>query len=202
MSTLKCLITTMMKNRIITALGNEKLKHIENITHSQIYIADLTERTSGTQDIEIYNTQPDGVDTLLIENPNLDITATFFKSQCFQDEHGYEPDNCEGVFYLSDSTDKTWVLFLEIKDCKAKNISKYFVKTKEQIINVVRIFREKEIIAENKRVYANISFPRRNKTDFFNQFIKNFERKKFLDDYNIFIKGTNRLVIKNSTKII
>jgi len=190
-----------MKNRIIEAFGADRLEHWENITHSQIHVIDRTRETGGVEGITIYNAPPQQIDTLLIENPNLNITATFFKPQCFQDEHGGESDNCEGVFYLSNSTNETWVLFLEIKDCDAENITRYFAKSKEQIKNVVRIFRERNIIAEDKRVYANISFPRRNKTDFFSQLIRHGEKKSFLDHHNIFIRGTNNLAIKNDTTI-
>jgi len=189
-----------MKNKLTTAFG-DKIEHIENITYPQIHVIDLTQRTNNAQNIEISDTQPKGIDTLLIENPNLSITATFFKPQCFINEDRKEPNNCEGVFYLSNSTNETWVLFIEIKDCKAKNISNHFKKSKEQIITVVRIFRNKKIIAENKKVYANISFPQRNKTGFFNQLIKSGEAKSFIDNHNILIRGTNRLKIKNSTTI-
>ena len=160
-----------MKNKLIKAFGNDKLEHKEHITYPQIHVADLTNTTKGREGLKIYDSLPKEIDTLLIENPNLDITATFFMSQCFQNEEGKEPDNCEGVFYLSNSTEKTWVLFLEIKDCKAK------------------------------KVYANISFPRRNKTDFSNQLIKAGELKSFIDNYNISIRGTNKLRIKDETKI-
>jgi len=190
-----------MKNRIIAAFENDNLEHCENITYSQIHVIDLSRSTNSAQNIKIYDTQPEGMATLLIENPNLDITATFFKPQCFLNEHGKEPDNCEGVFYLSDSTKETWILFLEIKDCNKGNISIYFKDAKKQIISTVKIFRDKKIITESKRVYANVSFPRVGKMNFFNHFIKQPEKKKFLDDYNIFIRGTNRLVIKNNTTI-
>ena len=190
-----------MKNKLIKAFGNDKLEHKEHITYPQIHVADLTNRTNSREKLKIYDSLPKRIDTLLIENPNLDITATFFKPQCFQNEKREEPDNCEGVFYLSNSTDKTWILFLEIKDCKAKNISEYFSKTKEQIKSVVQIFRDKQIIPQGKMVYANISFPRRNKTDFFNQLIKHGEKKGFIDNYKIFIRGTNQLKIKNETTI-
>lgn len=190
-----------MKNRIAEVFGDEKLEHRENIIYPQIHVVDLTRRTENKQAIEIYDTRPAGIDTLVIENPDLDITATFFKPQCFREEQGKEPDNCEGVFYLSDSTDETWVLFLEIKDCKPANISSYFTKTKEQIKTVVQIFRDKKIIAKDKRVYANISFPRRNKVDFFSQLIKPGEMKTWLDSHRIFIRGTNNLKIKNRTSI-
>jgi hypothetical protein len=192
-----------MKSRIVAAFGEEKLEHRENITYPQIHIADHTRRTGGEHAIEIYDALPKGIDTLVVENPGLDISATFFKPQCFRDEHGKEPDNCEGVFYLTFPTDKTWILFFEIKDCKPTNISHYFIKTKEQVKTVVQIFRDREIIASknDKRVYANISFPRRNKVDFFSQLIKPGEAKEWLDRYGIFIRGTNCLTVKNDTTI-
>ena len=190
-----------MKSKITAAFGDDKLDNKENITYPKIYVIDLTRRTNGKQGVEIYDAQPAGIAALLIENPNLDISATFFKPQCFLDEQGREPENCEGVFYLSDSTDKTWILFFEIKDCNVENIPNYFKKSKNQIISTVQIFRNKKIISEKKRVYANISFPREGKTEFFNQLIKPREIKEFIDNHNIIIRGTNHLKIKNSTKI-
>ena len=189
-----------MKNKIIAAFETDKLDHKENITYPKIHVIDRI-LTDGSHGVEIYNTKPKE-DTLLIENSlNLDISAIFFKPQCFKDKQGNEPKSCEGVFYLSDSTDKTWVLFLEIKDCKSKNITNYFKEAKEQIISTVQIFRDKKIISKNKRVYGNISFPRKNKTDFYNQLIKPWEPKIFIDKYSIVIRGTNHLKIKNRTAI-
>jgi len=190
-----------MKNKIVSVFGNDNLEHRESITYPQIHVVDLTRRTNGTEGTTIYSSPLSNIATLLIENPHLDITATFFKPQCFQNEKRKEPKNCEGVFYLSNSTNETWVLFLEIKDCEAGNIANYFAEAKEQIITVVKIFRDKKIISDNKRVYANISFPRRNKTDFYTQLIKPGEAKRFLDSYKIFIRGTNNLKIKNNKTI-
>lgn len=192
-----------MKNSIVAAFGDDKLAHRENITYPQIHVIDLTRQTDNRQNIEVYDVRPEGIDTMLMENPNsLDISATFFRPQCFQNAHGREPDNCEGVFYLSESTEQTWILFFEIKDCKQTNISHYFVTAKNQIKTVVQIFRDREIIAKERRVYANISFPRRNKTDFYNQLIKPGEAKQWLDNDKIFIRGANRLGIKNKTTIV
>ena len=190
-----------MKNKLVEVFGADKLENKENITYPEIHVIDLTRRTNGQQNLEIYSSKPNGIDSLLIENPNLDISATFFKPQCFINEAGKEPDNCEGVFYLSNSTNKSWVLFLEMKDCDATNISNYFRDAKIQITSIVSLFRDKEVINDNKRVYANISFPRRNKTDFYNQIIKPGESKNFIDKYNIFIRATNKLKVKNETTI-
>lgn len=189
-----------MRSKISRSFNEVNLEH-KIITSSQIHIIDLTERTKSKKGLECFDTKPDEIDTLLIENPGLDITSTFFKSQCFLDERGKEPDNCEGVLYLSNSTERNWILFIEIKDCKSKNISKYFPKAKEQLISVVQIFRDKSIINHNKKVYANISFPRRNKKDFFSQLIQGGEKKEFIDRYKIFIRGTNHLKIKNDITI-
>lgn len=190
-----------MKSKIVEVLGKDKVEHKENLTYPQIHVVDLTQRTNGKQSLEIYDSKPENIDTLLIENPNLNITATFFKPQCFLNEEEKESDNCEGVLYLTDSNDETWILFLEIKDCEAKNISYYFEKAKSQLTTIVQIFRVKNIIPQNKKVYANISFPRRNKTDFYNQLIKAGESKQFMDNHKIFIRATNKLKIKNETTI-
>jgi hypothetical protein len=189
-----------MKNKITDVLGEDKLEHKTEITFPEIHVMDLTERTKGMQNLGIFNTKPDEFDALLIENPNLNITATFFKPQCFLNEKE-EPDNCEGVFYLSNSNEKTWVLFIEIKDCKPKNISKYFTQAKEQVISVVQIFRNKGIISQDKKVHANISFPRKNKKDYFNQLFYGGEKKELLNRHKIFFRGTNHLIIKNETTI-
>ena len=133
-----------MKDKIVKTFDNNKLEHKSNLNFPQIHVIDLTERTKSKKGLEIYAQKPNDIDTLLIENPNLDITATFFEPQCFINEQGKEPDNCEGVFYLSDSNEQTWILFIEIKDCKSKNIAKYFSKTKAQIISVVQCFRDRK----------------------------------------------------------
>jgi hypothetical protein len=190
-----------MKDKMTNAFGADKLKNWENIDFPQIHIIDFTERTNGAQNLEIFDKKPNDIDTLRIENPNLNVSAVFFKPQCFLNERDKEPDNCEGVFYLSNSKAENWILFIEIKDCKSKNISKYFSKTKEQIISVVQIFRDKSIINQHKKVYANISFPRRNKKDYFSQLIQAGEKKDFLDKHKIYIRGTNHLKIKNENII-
>ncbi|MDR0306419.1 MAG: hypothetical protein LBI42_06235 [Chitinispirillales bacterium] len=191
-----------MKNKIIHALGEDKLEHEENIIYSQIHVIDLRRRTKNRQGIKICDEKPEGTDTLLIENPNmLNISATVFKPQCFIDKDGKELPNCEGVFYLTNSTDKTWVLFFEIKDSKASRCSNYIKKTKEQIITVVKIFRDKNIITQNKIVYANISFPRRTKTDYSMKLNFKENPKQFIDKYKIHFLGTNTLLIKSDTEI-
>jgi len=203
MNITKCWIIIRMKNKIISAFGNEKLEHKENINYAQIHVADLRRRTDNVHGLEVYATQPENIDTLLIENPNLlDISAAFFKPQCFQDEHGKDISSCEGVFYLADSTDKTWVLFLELKDSKPRNISRHLETAINQIKQTVEAFRTEKIIAQNKLVYANISFPRRNKTGFYNKLLGIEAPKELIDHHKIILHATNKLKIESNTKII
>jgi len=42
MNITKCLTIIQMKNRIIAALGNDKIEHKVNITYPQIFVVDLT----------------------------------------------------------------------------------------------------------------------------------------------------------------
>jgi hypothetical protein len=190
-----------MKNKIAQVFDKDKLEHQTGINFPQIHVIDLTERTKGLQNMEIHDHKTNDIDTLLIENPNLDISATLFKPQCFMDETGQEPDNCEGVFYLSDSYAQTWVLFIEIKDCKPKNVSNYHQDIKDKFIVNVKLFRDKGIIAQNKVVYAVASFPRIEKTNFHSHLIKASEWKQFRDKYKIMIKGTNEITIRNEKSI-
>ena len=46
--------------------------------------------------------------------------------------------------------------FVEIKDCKSKNISEYKDKVKTQIISTVQIFRDKGIIEKTTCLWCDI----------------------------------------------
>mgnify|MGYP001402785673 FL=1 len=92
--------------------------------------------------------------------------------------------------------------FVEIKDCKSKNISVYKDKVKIQIISTVQMFRDKGII-EKQRVYGVISFPRKNKVSF-NQTIFDdaTEYKKLHQKFKIRFLPTNYISIVDERKLI
>jgi hypothetical protein len=132
----------------------------------------------------------------------LHITASIFKPQCFIGSDGKELKQCECVLYPTKYTKDSWVMFVEIKDCKPKNISKFHQNIKEKVRVNVQVFRDKGIIAQDKVVYAVASFPRRNKTAFHNHFITPPEVKDFRDNHKTIIMGTNKISIVNDKKII
>lgn len=94
------------------------------------------------------------------------------------------------------------MLFVEIKDCKPKNASVYHQEAKNKILENVHLFRNKGILEKKKVVYAIISFPRKEKSNFHNHIIKATEWKQIRDKYKIMIKGTNEITIKNNKTII
>ncbi|MBN2602911.1 MAG: hypothetical protein JXA91_02115 [Candidatus Thermoplasmatota archaeon] len=190
-----------MRNRIVNEFGEDKLEHV--ITDKPFfYVVDYTERTDSERAVEVLDTFPIDIDPLVVNNPTiLDTTTTIFKPQCFMDG-GVELKQCEGVMYLTSNTPESWVVFIEIKDCKPKNASDYHQDIKEKFIVNVNLFRDKGIIPQDKVVYAIASFPRKGKTNFHNHFIKATEWKKFRDNHKIMIKGTNKITLKNEISVI
>jgi hypothetical protein len=190
-----------MKNRMVNEFGEDKLLHVTT-RKAVFYVVDYTEKTHSTRSVEVLETYPTDIDPLTVHNPNpLDITTTIFKPQCFMDGEK-ELKQCECVMYLTANTPTSWVVFIEIKDCKPRNASAYHKEIKEKFIVNIDLFRNKEIIPQDKVVYAIASFPRKEKTNFHNHFIKATEWKQFREKHKIMIKGTNEITLKNNERII
>lgn len=190
-----------MKNRMVSEFGEDKLGHVTT-QKTKFYIVDYTEKTNSVRAVEVLETLPTDIDPLTVLNPtSLDITTTIFKPQCFMDGKE-ELKQCEGVMYLTSNTSESWVVFVEIKDCKPKDVSDYHNEIKEKFIVNIALFRDKEIIPQNKVVYAIASFPRKEKTNFHNHFIKATEWKQFRQKHKVMIKGTNVITVKNNISII
>ena len=140
----------------------------------RIYVADFSERTKAVRKVEVHEQVPScplrpdqKMDCFVLDNRNsLPIDFHIFAEQQLTDDEGKEIEHCECCFFPA-GADKGpfWMAFLEIKDCKAKNIVQYKDKTKEQIISTVRLFRKRGILPTG-RVYGLISFPRRKKVAF------------------------------------
>lgn len=190
-----------MKSSMVAEFDPDKLGHITTQA-TQFYVVDYTEKTNSERSVEVLEHLPGDIDPLIINNPTpVDITTTVFRPQCFMDGNK-ELKQCECVMYLTINTISSWIAFIEIKDCKPKNVSEYYKEIKEKFIENVGLFRDRGIIPNNKVVYAIASFPRKGKTNFHNHFIKATEWKQFRDKYKMMIKGTNKITVKNSVSII
>jgi disulfide oxidoreductase YuzD len=189
-----------MESKISKAFSNI---HWEKVFTKEIHVADYSTQTCSKRGVEIHEYKP-CMGSLMLSNPTpLAITFSVFGEQSIIDKSTKkELSHCECVTFPTANNINSWVLFIELKHCESKNISKYFDYAKEQIKKTVQEFRNRKIIAEDKKVYAVISFPNRNKVDFYNQLIQQEERKEFFDKYRIIIKGTNRLTVKDEKHLI
>jgi len=135
-------------------------------------VADFSERTGKARGVEVHTTLPsDPADyetpmdcTSFINVSSMDIDFNIFNDNQFKDEQGKDLRHCECCIYPSVNNDRSWIVLLEIKDCKPKNISVYKNDVIEQIISTANIFRNKNIITSHK-VYGVVSFPK-SKTSF------------------------------------
>ncbi|MDR3189247.1 MAG: hypothetical protein LBT94_08725 [Prevotellaceae bacterium] len=190
-----------MRSNLDAALPAGKIKHVV-YSDGEIYVMDYTERTQSKRKVEVCNTKPEDMDVLTLKNEaRLNITTSIFGEQCLMDDQNREIEHCECVLYPTNSTPNTWVLFVELKDCKPKNISSYFASAKAQIVKTVKLFRDRNLLEPDKRVHAVISFPRR-KVDFHSNIISQRERQDFLRQDKIIMRGANTVTVKSDGKIV
>jgi len=194
-----------MKNKIQTAYPQSVF---HRSTEAKLYIADFTERTGHNRKVEFHTTIPQvpgstaDMDCLVLENPlQLPVLCNIFDDNQFKSDDGNDLSHCECVFFPETELNDAILAFVEIKDCKSKNISVYKNKVKEQIITTAQIFREKSII-ENQRVYGIVSFPRKNKVSFNQTIFDDFtEYKKNYQKYKVHFLLTNSASIINEKKL-
>lgn len=178
-------------------------------TASKLYIADFSERTNKERKVEFHEIIPKApdntsdMDCLVFENfSQLSVVCNIFDDNQFKDNDENDLSHCECVLFPESEQKNMGIAFVEIKDCKSKNISIYKNKVKAQIISTVQIFRDKGVI-EKERVYGVISFPRRNKVAF-NQTIFDdaTEYKRLHQKYKVRFFPTNSVSIVDEKKLI
>lgn len=178
-------------------------------TAPKLYIADFTERTGSDRKVEFHETIPQvpdsttDMDCLVLENSSqLSVVCNIFDDNQFKDNDGNDLSHCECVLFPESEQKDISIAFVEIKDCKSKNISVYKDKVKTQIISTVQIFRDKGII-EKQRVYGIISFPRRNKVSFDQTIFDDAtEYKKLYREYKVRFFPTNSVSILDEKELI
>ena len=171
-----------------------------------IYVADFTERTNSARKVEIHIAEPcvpdssEAMDCLKVNNRDkVELEFCLFDDHQFKDEQGKDISHCECCFFPTESASALG--FVEIKDCKLKNITVHRNKSKEQILSTVQLFRSSGII-DKQKVYGIISFPRKKKM-LFNDFPYRdiYETTRWVRDYGIHLIASNEIYIKdNRTK--
>ena len=178
-----------------------------------IFVADFSERTGNARKVEVHSSIPPDpndstkkMDCLCFHNKRqMSLEFNVFDDHQFRDGLNKDVEHCECCFFRENSGNSTFVGFVEIKDCKPKNISEYKTKVKTQIINVVRIFRENLIAVDKQEIYGIISFPQK-KTAYdqsifsdYSEYKKLYKSEKihFIPANDVYIIDDNTLNIKN-----
>ena len=190
-----------MKNKLQEAYPQSVF---QSTSAETVYVTDFTERTGSARKIEIHTSvpcTPDGsgmMDCLKLNNREaIEIEFCLFDDHQFKDECGKDISHCECCFFPFRET--SVLGFIEIKDCKAKNVSTYKDKVKEQILSTMDLFRSSGIV-EKQKVYGIISFPRKKKM-LFNDFpYRNlYEMTQWVKDYGIHLIVSNEVNVNGNS---
>lgn len=194
-----------MKNKILSAYPQSSF---QSSISQVIYVADFSERSRQKRGVEIHEQQPcspnssEYMDCLKLNNPQcLSIDFNIFDDNQFKDNERKDCEHCECCLFPTENETDNWVAFIEIKDCKAKNISEFKDKAKSQIISTVKRFKEFDII-DKQRIYGIISFPRKehlsaNQT----RLIDRYEYRELHKTEKIHLLISNELDIKDKQYI-
>lgn len=194
-----------MKNRILAAYPDSEF----GVTQSNsIFVADFSRRTQKVRGVEIHEALPKdpndekvSMDCLIITNgTEMQIDYNVFHDNQFKNEDDDDMKHGECCLFPNNNDERTWILFVEIKDCKGSRIGRYKQDVKDKLILNVGEFRKKGILLKNN-VYGVTSFPRK-KTEFNEMIVTDpTEYKTFYKKYGIRLVPTNEVSIKDNTII-
>lgn len=195
-----------MKNKIQEVYPQALMGDLDS---ESLFVADFTERTKSERGIEIHAVVPVcpnssmNMDCLEVKNPQKHTIAyNIFDDHQFKTDEGKDMQHCECCLFPDIEDGKHWVAFVEIKDCKIKNVSNYRDKVKEQIISTVFLFRKKEILDAQKIVYGVVSFPRKRKIAFNDTIFGDpTEYKELYKRHRIHFMPTNSVVVKDEKRL-
>ncbi|MCM1040946.1 MAG: hypothetical protein NC396_00775 [Bacteroides sp.] len=194
-----------MRNKIAIHYPSPNISVVKG---GHLYIADFSERTKGKRGVEIHESMPSCPKDLrvpmdcfeVVNLQKLEVGFNVFEDHQFKNKKGEDIEHCEGCLFPIVKGDVSWVVMLEIKDCKSKNIKNYREKAVNQIVSVTEIFREKQIITKQK-VYGVIALPKHKTAFDYTMFGMPPMYKELKQKHNILFSATNRILIdKTSVK--
>ncbi len=193
---------------------NEKLEQhiITNHSDKNLYVADYKHFEShyGVKKYEgkvvILNSYQDDWKSVYLSNPNqIEICFDGFEDNALPSEVvGTQNSQCECVLFPDIYNDNSWILFIDTKYSSSfenafRKENNYPHSMINQIIETVKYFRDKGIIADNKRVQAIVSFP--NLAEEFNSYFFQGKEIEILKEHKILIRATNSALIKSEKRI-
>lgn len=191
-----------MKTNIESVLPNHTLITSNS---NNIYIIDFKHINGGN--VELLEIEPEKIKYVHLKNTQpTPIIFDGFKNNALPLDIGLFNKQCECVIFPESCDDKDWILFIETK--YVNSLENAFRENNDypncmvtQIIETVKYFREKEIIQNNRRVNAIVSFPPLIE-EFNSTFFTGIQTvDEILRDYNILIRATNSAIIKSEKRI-
>lgn len=176
--------------------------------NARLYVADYTNRTSGTRQLGVYTSCPKvpggGGDMDCVEfenNRGLSLDFLFFDNAGYQGYGVKSNEHCEGVCYLAKQDPLKWMVFYEIKDCDPANIMEYKSKAMRQIFNVYKDFLNCNIIQRGVISYGIISYPQKHTS--FNDaiFTDIIELKRLKKWTHINFRASNWIYVLNQDEV-
>ncbi len=106
-------------------------------------------------------------------------------------------ENCECFFVSTGPCERPWLLFLELKYCKARNIGSHATKAVHQMASVLRKLVDEEVIDPDRyRIYFDYSSPTNNRRQPFTHFMQTpADVLELVERYNAYYLGFNHLII-------
>lgn len=191
-----------MKNKLFEQFPTSKFV---DSSASVIYMADFSKRTNSVRAVEICENSapltPDGskdMDCLSIMNHNgCLLTFNIFDDNQFTDDLGNTLKHPEACLFIQDNLN--WICFIEIKDCKPKNVTTYNSEIKEKMKVCKQCLLDVNILQTSHKVYALASYPRK-KTSFDDSiFNDTFEVKRLYDETGIIFIASNSISVTEKT---
>jgi hypothetical protein len=190
-----------MRNKITAKFPGQSFP---SYMSDKIYIMDYTNQTQNQRSIECSTTTPNDIDAFIIHNNmKSEITFCAFSDNNIKlDGEIKERRHCEGVLFPTINNDSTWLVFLELKYPKKKNLGENLKSAREQLLFTLNLFREQGIIEHKRLVYLIFSAPKYNEKTPFESFCMKPEDLKILrrTSYAI-IRGVNEITVINDLNL-
>ena len=161
------------------------------------YVADYNEATGSRVGVKIKELEPfDDIECFRLQRGrhevpyyaiNLEEHAAFIKHM----------PSCECFFVSAGRCEKPWLLLLELKYCKAKNLPLHASKAVHQMTSVLRKLDDEGLVNPRRfRIYFNYSSPGNNVRQPFTHFMHTpADALDLLDRYDAYFLGFNHLII-------
>lgn len=160
------------------------------------FVADYTEYTASQVGVVMSETPFDDIEAFHLQSGrhpvsylavNLEEHPSFIK----------HIENCECFFMSTTPCDRPWLLFLELKYCKARNIGSHAAKAIHQMACVLRKLVDENVIdADRYRIYFNYSSPSNNRRQPFTHFMHTpADVLDLIEQYDAYYLGFNHLII-------